>query len=86
MKITINAVWSQSDYGYIIGQILVTNESGEILMDDEDMYWKPEKFFARVKQLFINNKRFKIENKPNYYRNQNRLEIIAEDLGKENKN
>ena len=80
MKLTINAVWSQSDYGYIIGQIIVTDENGKELMLDEDMYWKPEKLWERIKKLFVENKRFRIEGKPTYHKKEQRLEIIAEDL------
>lgn len=80
MKLTINAVWTQSDYGYIIGEILVNDQNGKELMHDEDMYWKTDKLWERINKLFINNKRFKIENKPVYYKKEQRLEIIAEDL------
>ena len=80
MKLTINVVWTQSDYGYIIGEILVNDENGKELMRDEDMYWKPDKLWTRVKRLFTENKRFKVIDKPVYRKKEQRLEIVVEDL------
>ena len=80
MKLTINAVWSQSDFGYIVGEIVVTDENNNQLMHDEDMYWNESKFWAYVKKTFVENKRFNVIDKPKYFKVERRLEIIVEDL------
>lgn len=76
--ITINAIWKHTDYGYIVGLITVTNGNGECLMRDEDMYYNPDKFFGRVKRMF-DIPRFRLISKT-YYKSEQRLEIVAEDL------
>lgn len=80
MKISINANWCDSGYGYIIGQVNVLNNNGDILMNDTDMYFNLDKFIKYINKTFMNNSRFKFKQNAKYYKDEQRLEIIAEDL------
>ena len=77
-QITVNAEWHGTAYGYIVGLITVTNENGECLMKDEDMYYSTDKFFQAVKRKFCTS-RFQWDSQI-YYKAQNRLEMIGQDI------
>jgi hypothetical protein len=77
-KITVNADWHGTAYGYIVGLITVTDSTGNLLMRDEDMYYNADKFFQAVKRKFCIS-RFQWDSKI-YHKAQNRLEIIGQDM------
>lgn len=78
MEITVRGDWYQSEHGYIVALITVTNENGEMLMRDEDLYFGLEKFVSRIKKMFF-IERFKWDNVV-YYKKTQRIEMKGKDL------
>lgn len=80
MKIKLCAQWQASSFGYVIGRAWVENEAGQMLMNDEDMYYSEEKFWLYIRKTFIKNKRFAWDRPAVYLKKSQLLEVTGADL------
>lgn len=76
-EITVKAQWFPTDYLFVIGKIVVKNDLGDVLMDDEDMYYSPKKFIESVGRRFKTNRFEQV--KAEYCRTTHILTLILRD-------
>lgn len=76
-EITVKAQWFPTPYLYVIGTIVVKNDLGDVLMDDEDMYFTPKKFIESIARRFKTNRFEQI--KAEYCRTTHILTLILRD-------